>query len=96
MCVLVLFIFALKIEGSGPTRKISLMPLKLFAFEIVDLLTANPSGLPINGVVPTYKEKFGREFVIAKYGVAKLIRALEAITDVIDVSCVWRGKHPAP
>ena len=63
-----------------------LKPLTLFGYEIEDLLSAHPNGLPINAVVPTYKERFDKNFQISKYGVPKLIKALEAITDVIEVS----------
>ena len=65
-----------------------LAPLTLFGYEIEDLLSAHPNGLPINAVVPTYKERFGKSFQISKYGVPKLLKALEAITDVIEVSCL--------
>lgn len=63
-----------------------LKPLRAFALEIQELLSGRPQGLPINAVVPTYKEKFGRDLLVSNLGVPKLIRALEAITDVIDVS----------
>lgn len=73
-------------ETSSAQRKISLAPLKLFAFEINDLLTDRPDGLPINAVVPSYKDKFGREINISRLGFPKLIKVLEAITNTIDVS----------
>lgn len=42
--------------------------------------------MPINVIPPNFKEKFGKTFVASEYGQVKLIKALEAITDVIDVS----------
>lgn len=51
-----------------------------------ELLTAHPQGLPINKIVPAYKEKFGKDFNVGLYGHSKLIRALEAIPDVVEVS----------
>ena len=60
--------------------------MRVFASEIEKLLSSRPQGLPINAVVPAYKEKFGRDLVVSKLGFPKLIRALEAIADVIDVS----------
>ena len=52
---------------------------------MADLLADQPAGLPINKIVPAYKEKFGCDFVVSRYGFPKLIRALEAIQDTIEV-----------
>ena len=56
---------------------------------MAELLSVQPeNSLAINKIVPTYKEKFGRDFVVSSYGYAKLIRALEAIPETLDVSMI--------
>ncbi len=75
-----------KVTGTGPTRTISLHPVRVFACEMTQLLADQPAGLAINKIVPVYKERFQREFVMARYGFPKLIRALEAIEDIVEVS----------
>lgn len=42
--------------------------------------------MPINKIVPAYKEKFGRVFSVSNFGHPKLIRALEALDELIYVS----------
>lgn len=67
--------------------------IKLFACEMADLLADHPQGLAINKIVPSYKEKFGRDLLVAQYGFPKLIRALEAIQHTIEVSTLAILKH---
>ena len=80
--------FFSQIRGKGATRVISLLPIRVFACEMSELLANSPEGMPINMVVPTYKEKFGRDLMVTKYGYPKLIRALEAIQEILDVSTI--------
>lgn len=75
----------IQIKGTGASRLICLHPVKLLTREMVVLLSSRSAGLPINMVVPTYKEVFGRDFQATHYGFPKLIRALEAIPDTVDV-----------
>ena len=76
-----------QIHGSGAGRLISLQPTRVLACEMGELLSVQPgNSLAINKIVPAYKEKFGRDFVVGSYGFPKLLRALEAIPDTIDVS----------
>ncbi len=81
-----MFIFLFQFAGEGARRKVFLKPLTLLKYEIEEIIQAQPQGIPINSVVPTYKEKFGKDFQITNYGFPKLIKALEAITDIIEVS----------
>ena len=67
-------------------RPIVLHPNRVFACELTELLACSSGPMPINKIVPAYKEKFGRDFVVSRYGHVKLIKALEAIPDVINVS----------
>ena len=76
-------------KGKGAGRCVTLRPAKLFACEMADLLVDHPQGLAINKIVPSYKEKFGRDLLVAQYGFPKLIRALEAIQHTIEVG--WRS-----
>lgn len=57
----------------------------MFAQEMANLLADHPTGMPINKIVPAYKEKFGCDLVVSRYGFSKLIRALEAIQDTVEV-----------
>ena len=52
---------------------------------MANLLADHPTGMPINKIVPAYKEKFGCDLVVSRYGFSKLIRALEAIQDTLEV-----------
>ena len=70
---------------------------------MANLLADHPTGMPINKIVPAYKEKFGRDLVVSRYGFSKLIRALEAIQDTVEVRVLvsvvlkskycWSGAH---
>ena len=76
-----------QIQGSGACRLISLRPTRVLACEMAELLSVQPGkSLAINKIVPTYKEMFGQDFAVSNYGFPKLIRALEAIPDTVDVS----------
>lgn len=80
-------------KGGGACRPVHLHPRSIFAMDIAQLLSANPEGLLISKIVPAYKEKFGRELVVANFGYPKLIRALEAIPDVLEVSVRCVSEH---
>lgn len=45
-----------------------------------------PEPMPISKIRPVYKEKFNRDFIVTDYGHPKLIKLLETIQDVINVS----------
>ena len=89
-CLLPLFpptFLSSQTKGKGSARCVTLRPTtKLFACEMADLLIDHPQGLAINKIVPSYKEKFGQDLLVAQYGFPKLIRALEAIQHTIEVS----------
>lgn len=76
-----------QVQGTGPKRLVSLKPLRVFALEMTELLGRRANTcIPINQIVPTYKETFGRDFDVSSYGHPKLIKVLEAIPDTIRVS----------
>ena len=77
---------AIQVKGSGTARPVSLHPRCVFAMDMAQLVAFHPEGLLISKVVPAYKEKFGKELVVADIGYPKLIRALESLPDVIEVS----------
>ena len=74
------------IKGTGPSRPISLEPIRVFACEIAELVSSHSGPMPISKIVPVFKEKFGRELLVNNYGYPKLIKALESIPDVVNVS----------
>ena len=60
---------------------------RLFACEMTEILLSSPSvPTPISKIRPLYEDKFGKTFTVSEYGHAKLIKLLETIPDVIDVS----------
>lgn len=65
---------------------ISLTKLRLFACEMTELLLSYPGPMPISKIRPAYKEKFMKDLIVNAFGHPKLIKVLEAVTDVIDVS----------
>lgn len=64
---------------------VSIVPLCLLARQLAELLSVHTS-MPISKIVPAYKEKFGRDLVITNFGFPKLIKALEALPELIEVS----------
>lgn len=76
----------MQLQGSGACRPVVLHPRCIFAMDMASLLSSHPGGLLVSAVVPAYKEKFGRELVVSDIGFPKLIRALESIPEVLDVS----------
>ena len=83
-----LIIYSPQVRGKGPARRVSLRPLRVFACEMVDLLTVHPDGLVISKIVPAYKEKFKKDLSVVDLGFPKLIRVLEAIEDTVEV-CIF-------
>lgn len=84
-CCAVLVLYY-QISGGGASRQISLSPLCLFSCEMRELLSSHPIPMPINKIVPAYKETFGNDFSVTRYGYPKLIKLLEAVPELIDVS----------
>ena len=56
--------------------------------DMAQLVAFHPEGLLISKVIPEYKEKFGKDLVVADIGFSKLIRALESIPNVLEVSVI--------
>ena len=54
--------------------------------DMAQVVAFHPEGLLISKVIPEYKEKFGKDLVVADIGFSKLIRALESIPNVLEVS----------
>ncbi len=79
-------------DGNGPSRRIHLVPVRLFACKMTELLFPLTDPMPINKIVPAYVEKFKNEFNPSNYGFPKLIRALEAVQDLILVSGECRAR----
>jgi len=79
-----------QITGSGSDRPVTLMPLQLFACEMAELLPLHPSPMPINKIVPSYKEHFKKDLTVQQYGFPKLIKVLEALPNVLEVSHIVR------
>ena len=73
-------------KGGGATRLVSLHPRCVFAMDMAQLVAFHPEGLLISKVIPEYKEKFGKNLVVADFGFSKLIRALESIPNILEVS----------
>ncbi len=67
----------------------SLTPLQLFSCEMAELLPLHLVPMPINKVVPSYKEHFKKDLVTANYGFSKLIKLLEAVPEVLEVSTTF-------
>lgn len=72
--------------GSGAQRVICLLPLRVFACELRNILVKYPQGLLLTQIVPEYKGMYQKEFDAKFYGKKKLIQVLEAIPDVVMVS----------
>ena len=70
----------------GPTRLIQLQPIHVLTHQFTLILSAHGGRLPINQIVPEYKEMFGKPPVFSNFGFTKLIKALEAMSDTIMVS----------
>ena len=75
-----------QLKGNGASRPVLLHPRRVFALDMAKLVALNPEGLLISNVVPAYKEKFGKELIVTNLGYPKLIRALESIPNVLEVS----------
>ena len=80
------YICSIQLKGSGPARLVQLQPRCTFAMDMAQLVSFHPEGLLISKVVPTYKDVFGRELVVADLGYPKLIRALESLPNILQVS----------
>ena len=77
----------MQIRGNGPSRPVSLKKTRVLACEMTELLLPHREPLPISKIRPAYEEKFKKGFIITDYGYPKLIKALEAIPDILYVSC---------
>ena len=76
-------------KGGGASRRVTLHPRCVFAMDIAQLTAAHPEGLLVSGVVPAYKEMFGRELNVASIGFPKLLRALESVQDIVRVRFIF-------
>lgn len=79
---------AFQLKGGGAARQVSLHPQCVFAMDMAQLVAFHPEGLLISKVIPEYKEKFGKDLVVSDIGFSKLIRALESIPTVLEVSII--------
>ena len=80
-------------EDRGPSRLVQLKPIHILRHELTLLLSDHGGQMAINQIVPEYKEKFGRMLVVTQFGFPKLIRALEAMPDTVDVSFTCLYTH---
>lgn len=65
---------------------ISLKKIRLFACEFTELLVSYPGPIQLSKIRPVYKEKFKKDLIVTEYDQPKLIKVLEAIPELIDVS----------
>jgi hypothetical protein len=53
---------------------------------MTELLLPHTEPMPISKIRPAYTDRFQKDLRVADYGHPKLIKLLEGITDVVDVS----------
>ena len=75
-----------QVKGGGASRLVQLHPRCVFVMDMAKLVGSNPGGLLISKVVPSYKEMFGKDLNVSHLGYNKLIRALESMPNVVEVS----------
>ncbi len=79
------FVICQQVTGTGARRPVSLVPLRVFALRMKELLSANPEGMKLSAVVPEYNKMFQTQFRADVYGKPKLLPVVESIPDVVKV-----------
>ena len=84
-----MFFFLSQLTGDGPSRLVSLLPLRKFACEVRQVMHSYPSGLCFSNFAPAFRSCLGYECIVGHYGnFSKLSQLFEGIPDTAKV-CVY-------
>ena len=90
-----MFFFLSQLTGDGPSRLVSLLPLRKFACEVRQVMHSYPSGLCFSNFAPAFRSCLGYECIVGHYGnFSKLSQLFEGIPDTAKVCvCVYLCVH---